>query len=59
MGILCPYVTPRKIEEMIYVCRVMLLPQMAMEHRSGDERLPTSHAQRIELRDAKMWRRET
>jgi hypothetical protein len=32
---------------------------MDMEHCSRGERMPTTNARRIELRDAKMWRRET
>jgi hypothetical protein len=35
------------------------MPNMASEQDTGEGRLPTSHTRRIELRDAKMWRRET
>jgi hypothetical protein len=35
------------------------MPDMAMEQGIRGGRLPTSHTRRIELRDAKMWRRET
>ena len=43
----------------IVVRRLLLLSGTAVAHRAGQERLPTSHSRRIELRDAKMWRRET
>lgn len=35
------------------------MADMGMEQRRGEGRLGTSDAHRIELRDAKMWRRET
>ena len=41
------------------VCIAQKITNMAMEQGSADGRLPTTHAARIENRDAKMWRRET
>jgi hypothetical protein len=35
------------------------MQDIAMEEGIGGGRLPISHTRRIELRDAKMWRRET
>ena len=41
------------------VCRMRDMPHMDMDQGNGVRRLPTSDARRTELRDAKMWRRET
>lgn len=46
-------------EELMAVRRVQVLALIEMDGGNGHGRLPTTHATRIENRDAKMWRRET
>ena len=58
-GAHCAWHVVFKSNAMVCVCRLSHMAHMAMPHHSGDERLPTSNRRRMELRDAKMWRRET
>lgn len=55
----CAHNNVLKCLEFANFARVQARPHMDMEERNGHGRLPTTNARRIELRDAKMWRRET
>ena len=49
-------ITGQLIEEWDWA---IFLPCIVMPRGTMDGRLPTTHARRIQLRDAKMWRRES
>ena len=45
--------------ELCILCRTLHVDNMDMDNRHGHGRLPTTDSRRMQLRDEKMWRRES